>query len=133
MGRNVKKGLKVGIIYAAFFVVVWTLAANLSLPPIPMLGGGEADVTSPGVTELDWVLTSDTPPKVSGATLKFDDDLASGTTIYLSVLNDAGTVLASGSKTLTSKLPEGDPVTVNLDDEVPPEQIYKVAVTVVGS
>lgn len=104
--RNVEKGLKAGILYAAFFLAVWALAARLSMPTIPMLGGGEANVTSPNVTEYGWVV-SDTPPKVAGAILKFDSALPSGTTIYLSVLNDSGEALASGSKTLTTSLKEG--------------------------
>ncbi|MEM3551080.1 MAG: hypothetical protein QXV01_08330, partial [Candidatus Bathyarchaeia archaeon] len=65
--------------------------------------------------------------------LKFDGDLASGTTIYLSVLDDSSSVLASGTKTLTSDLPQGDPVTVNLDSYVLPKNIYRIAVAVVGS
>lgn len=130
--RNMKKGLKAGILYAAFFIAVWALAAELSLPTIPMLGGGEAEVAAPNVTQFHWVI-SDRPPKVAGAVLKFDGDLASGTTIYLSVLDDSSSVLASGTKTLTSDLPQGDPVTVNLDSYVLPKNIYRIAVAVVGS
>jgi hypothetical protein len=63
--------------------------------------------------------------------MTFDDDLPSGTKIYLALLDDADVVVASGSKTLTSELPEGQSITVNTSPSVDAATIYKISVTVV--
>jgi hypothetical protein len=132
MNLKTKRTIKAGLLYAVFFLAVWVLAANMSLPTIPNLGGGEGTVTSPGdVVSYTWVL-SGTPTKVTGVTLKFSADLTSGTTIYITLLNGSDVALTSGSQTLTSTLSAGNPVTITVSPSVSAADICKVAVTVAG-
>jgi hypothetical protein len=132
MNLKTKRTIKAGLLYAVFFLAVGVLAANMSLPTIPNLGGGEGTVTSLGdVVSYTWVL-SGTPTKVTGVTLKFSADLTSGTTIYITLLNGSDVALTSGSQTLTSTLSAGNPVTVTMSPSVSAAAICKVAVTVVG-
>jgi hypothetical protein len=129
---NGKKRVAVAaLVYIAVFVAVYALAAQMNVPSIPSLGGGEGEVTAPAnVDSYSWVLEG-TPVKVTGASLTFDEDLPSGTTIYLALLDDTDAVVASGSKVLTSELQEGQPTTVNTSPSVEAAAVYKIAVTVV--
>jgi predicted NUDIX family NTP pyrophosphohydrolase len=119
------------LVYTAIFITIYALTAQMTVPSIPSLGGGEGTVVAPAnVDSYSWVLEG-TPVKVTGATMTFDDDLPSGTKIYLALLDDADVVVASGSKTLTSELPEGQSTTVNTSPSVDAATIYKISVTVV--
>lgn len=126
-----KKIAVAALVYVAIFVTVYGLAAQMNVPSIPSLGGGEGEVTAPAnVDEYSWVLEG-TPVKVTGASLSFDDDLPSGTTIYLVLLDDADTVVASGSKVLSQPLSKEQSTTVSTSPGVDAAIVYKIAVTVV--
>jgi hypothetical protein len=130
MGRK-RKATIAALTYIAIFVATYALAAQMNLPLLPSLGGGEGEVTAPAnVDSYSWVLDG-TPVKVVGASLSFDAELESGTKIYLALLNDADEVVASGLKELTSTLQPDQSVTVNTTPAVDAAIVYKVSVTVV--
>lgn len=132
MNKRAIRTIKAGLLYAVFFLAVYAIAAQMTLPSIPSLGGGEGTVTSPGnVVSYTWVL-SGTPVQVTGATLKFDSDLDSGTAIYVTLLGSDDSPLASGSTTLPSNLSAGSPVTISVSPNVSPSSVNSITVAIVG-
>jgi len=129
---NAKRKVAVAaLVYIAIFIAVYALAAQMILPPIPSLGGGEGEVTAPAdIESYAWILEG-TPVKVTGACMTFFGDLPCGTRIYLALLDDADVVVASGSKVLTSDLRESEVLTITTSPSVDAATVYKITVTVV--
>jgi hypothetical protein len=130
-----KKVAIAALVYLTVFLIVYALAAEMQMPEIPALGGGEALVEAPGnVDSVSWVVSSDPPRKITGATLTFDQDLPTGTTIYVELYQHIGgdyNLVASGQVTLTEPLGQGSEVTITMDSPQPAARIDKIAVTVV--
>jgi len=128
--RNCASALAIGI---AIFFVSYALAAVMNIQGVTFLGGGEAEVTSPNVTGVSWIIERQGNRwMVAGVSLRFDSDLPSGSTIYVELIDSGGNAIASGSLTLTSDLPSGQPVSVSTSPSVRSQEIAKVAVSVAG-
>lgn len=115
-------------------LVTLVTAAQLQLPPIPMLGGGEVEVSSPAaVASIKWLTHYyGGIPKVDGVNVTFLGPLAGGTEIYADLLDSAGSSVASGSAILTSELPAGIPVTISTSPPANASVVYKLRLTVIA-
>ena len=131
--RNVKMrmGAKFALLYIFVFCVVYLLATEMTLPSIPMLGGGTGVVSSASnVSTFTWQL-SGSPLTVSGVSLTFEDDLASNTKIYVELVDTGNNVVANGNATLVSLLSAGVPTIVSTLPAVEAVGVTSVTVTLV--
>ncbi len=97
--------------------------------------GGPQAINVPGGVanaNVNWVLDNN-PDYVKGVSVSFDQDLASGTTIYAKVYDSSGNLIALGSTTLSSALTAGTAVEIDLNTTVEIKNMYQVAVVLVGS
>jgi len=132
MNSKQKTGFKFALVCMVVFSIVYLLAAEMTLPSIPTLGGGTGTVSSPGnVSAFTWTL-SGSPTQVTGVSLTFDADLPIGAKIYIELLDSGSTVLATGTKTLTVLLPLGTPTEITTSPSLDAADVANVAVTVVG-
>jgi len=128
---RMSKVVKLSVVYTLVFVAVFLVAAGISMPSIPKIGGGEGVVTSPGnVSAFTWEL-SGTPIQVTNVTLKFSLNQVVGTKIYVELL-DATTVIASGNQVLASELLAGTGVTIDTTPSADASDVFSVAVTIIG-
>ena len=133
MNKKIFKSAKFMALYVAIFIGSLALAATMSVPTVPKLGGGTGTVTSPGnITNFTWTLTG-SAVNVTGVSLKFDTALNSGGIIYVYMEDASGNVLATGSQTLASTLAVGTAQPITISPSLAPSAIVQVAVTVVGS
>ena len=123
--------------YLTIFLVTYALAAQMGLPEIPAIGGGEAVIGAPAdVESVAWVMSESPPWKVVGVELTFDKDLPAGTGIFVEVYQKVGgdyQMVAYGSTTLDSDLEQGTPVTVYFNSPQPASKLDKINVTVVAT
>jgi len=127
--------VKTAVVAALIFVVTYALAATMEITGVGVLGGGEAEVTSPAnVDSVKWVFSAPGGErrKVVGVSLSFDGNLNAGTTIYVELLDSSETVISEGSETLTSDLLADDSTVVDVSPSAFPNEIAKIAVTVVS-
>ncbi len=96
--------------------------------------GGPQAINVPGGVanaNVNWVLDSN-PDYVKGVSVSFDQDLASGTTIYAKVYDSSGNLIAQGSTTLSSDLTAGTAVEIDFGSSIEINNMDQVAVVLVG-
>ncbi|ACS34629.1 hypothetical protein [Thermococcus gammatolerans] len=134
MNRRLKKALP--LLGALVFLMV---GAALAVPTfnlhIQNIGeGGPQQITVPGGVanaNVNWILDSN-PDYVAGVTVSFDQNLDSGTTIYVKVYDSSENLIAQGSQTLNSALNSGTAVEIHFSSSVEIKNMDKVAVVLVG-
>jgi hypothetical protein len=127
--------LVLGVLAAVLAAGTYAVAAKMEINGVQQLGSGSASVSSPaGVDNVQWVLLPNDPSLVDKVTLSFNAELAAGSTIYVQLLTsmDGSTVvIASGSTTLESDLPDSEEVTIDVTN-ASAEAIDGIRVTVVA-
>jgi hypothetical protein len=115
----------------------YAVAIGLTSADIDQLGGtGNVDVYCPAnpcqVTRVKWILTSSAPYLVDQVQVQWQTRETSGATytVYVVLLDNANTVLASGSATQSASN-TGVTTTVNVNPNVDPAQVYKVSIVIV--
>jgi hypothetical protein len=129
---KIKTSTKFALLYLFVFLTVYLLATEMTLPSIPMIGGGTGVVSSASnVSTFTWQL-SGSPLTVSGVSLTFENDLAANTKIYVELLDSNNNVVANGNITLASFLPAGAPTIVSTSPTVEAAGVTSVTVTLIG-
>ncbi|WP_297508597.1 hypothetical protein [Thermococcus sp.] len=131
--------VKRSVVPLALALVLAIVGAALAVPTFTLhvqnIGeGGPQQITVPGGVanaNVNWVLDSN-PDYVKGVKVSFDQDLSSGTTIYVKVYNSSGTVIAQGSQTLSSDLSAGSSIEIDFSSSVEIGNMDQVAVVLVG-
>ena len=131
--------VKRSVVPLALALVLVVVGAALAVPTFTLhvqnIGeGGPQQITVPGGVanaNVNWVLDNN-PDYVKGVKVSFDQDLSSGTTIYVKVYNSSGTVIAQGSQTLSSDLSAGSSIEIDFSSSVEIGNMEKVAVVLVG-
>ncbi len=78
------KRIAIATILAAFiFGAVYGLAATMTVATPPYLGAGSADVTTPNVTAVEWVLVNGDPTHVDKVVLTLSTPISGGGKIYI--------------------------------------------------
>jgi hypothetical protein len=123
------------LFFLLFFTLIYVLAASMQLPPIPKLGGGEAEITSPTtVTHISWNISYyDGLPKVDGVWITCADLLPSGSEFYVDLLDNLDSTVASGTKILSSDLPADTPTLILTTPQASSSAIYKISIVISAS
>ena len=118
MRRSTKKK----VIPLALALALALIGATLAVPTIQMhvqqIGVGDAtsgaEITSPvGEAWLDWGLSTSNPDILSSVTLKFDQDVPAGSTIYVKFYN-SGSYIDSVQYSVTSAISAGTTVPIDV-------------------